>query len=79
MGEHHGDEQHVAADRHEDDGGQHEGEQPRAAASDVPGAGGERADVVASHGAGQARVGHGAGWRRAPKGSSSGATRCNAS
>lgn len=76
MGEHHGDEQHVAADRHEDDGGQHEGQQPRAAAGDVPSTGCGRADVVASHRAGRVRVGHDAGWS-APEVSSAGATRCH--
>lgn len=62
VGKHQGDEQHVATDRHQDDDGQHEGQQPRAAAGDVPVTGGGRAAVVASHGARQVRVSHGAGW-----------------
>lgn len=60
MGEHQSDEQHVATDCHEDDDSQHEGQQPGAAASDVPSTGGGRAAVVASYGARRVRVSHGA-------------------
>lgn len=56
MSEHHCDQQNVTADGHEDDDGQHEGQQPGAAAGDVPSTGGGNAAVVV-------RVSHGKGWQ----------------
>lgn len=64
MGKHQSNKQHVATDCHEDDNSQHESQQPRTTASDVPSTSGGRAAVVAPYRARQVRVGHGAGCQQ---------------
>lgn len=61
MGKHQSDEQEVSTDCQEDDGRQHEGQQPWTAACDVPVGGGWRAAIEAAQRAGQMSVGHGGG------------------
>lgn len=66
---HQNDEEHVAADRHQDDDGQHGDEPPGGAAGHVQDAGGERA-VGASQRAKRGRVRHGRRWMSSEDGRS---------